>query len=170
MKKFLSFLLLVIVSFSCFAQHPVKLVRLWKKPEVHLLYREYHIFFTIKDINTTMKYLHEINPDLYDSTSHLDPAQLYSVELVDGRDMEYMKRLQALLQNEVAAYLLYKGHAYIETSEHKKVSKIIANAGPVENHGGILVVMIHFYDAKTNKELFAGLMNAELQHRYLELE
>lgn len=169
MKKWLSFLLLVMAAYSSVAQHPVKLVRLWSKPEVHLLYRDYHIFFTIKDINTTMRYLHEINPALYDSTSHLDTNKLYSVELVDGRDMEYMKRLQPLLQNEVAAYLLYKGRAYIQTDKKKKVSRIIVNAGPVENHGNVAMVMMHFYDAKTKKELFAGLMNVELQHRYLEL-
>lgn len=169
MKK-LFFLLLMIISLSSYAQHTIKLVRLWRQPEVHLLYRQYHIFFTIKDINTTMKYLHEINPALYDSTSHLDTNKLYSVELVDGRDMEYMKRLQPLLQNEVAAYLLYKGRAYIQTANKKKVKTIIANAGPVENHGNVAMVMIHFYDARTSKELFAGLMNVELQHRYLELE
>ncbi len=116
-----------------------------------------------------MKYLHDIQPDVYDSTSHLDTNKLYSVELVEGRDMEYMNRLQPLLQNEVGAYLLYKGHAYIQNHKHKEIKTIICNAGPVENRGGISVVMIHFYDAKTNDEIFAGLMNADLQHRYLEL-
>jgi len=169
MKK-LIFLLLVFISCSCSAQHPIKLVRLWKQPEVHLIYREYHLFFTIKDINTAMKYLHQINPEEYDSSSHLDTNRLYSVELVDGRDMEYMKRLQPLLQNEVAAYLLYKGHAYIMDPKHKKVRTIIANAGPRENRSGSETVMIYFFDAKTKKQLFAGMMNVELQHRYLELE
>jgi hypothetical protein len=169
MKRCFFLLLLNLLCFCVIAQHKIKLVRLWEKQEVHLIYRGYDLFFKIKDINTTLKYLHAINPQLYDSTSHLDTTQLYSVELVEGRDMEYMNRLEPLIQKEVGAFLLYRGHAYVEGAKHKKVPVILMDTGPIEDQSGVSEVMIHFYDAKTGNEIFAGLMNIALEHMYLEL-
>ncbi|MBA3827925.1 MAG: hypothetical protein H0X33_03225 [Taibaiella sp.] len=171
MRKRITFLFLVIFSFTARAQHTIHLVHMWQKPQVHLVYKGFHLFFTIKDINTTLQYLHRIDATLYpDSTSGLDENKLYGVELVEGRDMEYMNRLQPIMQKEAGAFMLMRGHAYIETQRHKRVKVIISEAGPAEDHNRNTFALIHFFDTKTGKELFAGMMNLALQSKYLELQ
>ncbi|MBS1688000.1 MAG: hypothetical protein JSS96_04700 [Bacteroidetes bacterium] len=168
MKRIACFLLLILVTYSCAAQQKIKLVKMWHKTQMHVIFHEYHLFFSIRDINETMRYLHESDPKIYDSTSGLDTNQLYQTEL-EARDMEYHNNLQPLMQKDVGVFLLLRGHAYIEDKRHKKVKTIIAHIGEAIDTNGNFFVPVNFFDAKTNELLFAGIMNVNIQHRLLEL-
>jgi len=170
MKRKACFLLLVIISTAslCVAQQKIKLVKMWHKTQMHVIFHEYHLFFSIRDIDQTMRYLYESDPKTYDSTSGLDTNQLYQTEL-EARDMEYHNKLQPLMQKDVGVFLLLRGHAYIEDSRHKKVKNIIAHIGEAIDINGNFFVPVNFFDPKTNKLLFAGVMNVSIQHSLLDL-
>jgi len=169
MRRVACLLLLLIVTYSCAAQQKIKLVKLWHKTQVHVIFHEYHLFFSIRDIDQVMSYLHQSDSATYDSTSGLDTNLLYQTEL-EARDMEYHNKLQPLMQKEVGVFLLLHGHAYIEDSRHKKIKTIVARIGEAIDTNGNFFVPVNFFDAKTGKMLFAGVMNVSIQHRLLELQ
>lgn len=169
MRRVACLLLLLIVTYSCAAQQKIKLVKLWHKTQVHVIFHEYHLFFSIRDIDQVMSYLHQSDSATYDSTSGLDTNLLYQTEL-EARDMEYHNKLQPLMQKEVGVFLLLHGHAYIEDSRHKKIKTIVARIGEAIDTNGNFFVPVNFFDAKTGKMLFAGVMNVGIQHRLLELQ
>lgn len=168
MRKVACTILLVTMAIAAVAQQKIKLRRLWQRTQVHVIFNEYHLFFSIRDMDQTIRYLHESDPQLYDSTTGLDSNLLYQTEL-EARDMEYHNSLQPLIQKEVGVFLLLRGRAYIEDSRHKKIKTIIARIGEPIDTNGNLFVPVNFFDAKTNKMLFAGVMNVSIQHRLLDL-
>lgn len=168
MRKVACTILVATIAFAAVAQQKIKLQKLWQKTQVHVIFNEYHLFFSIRDMDQTMRYLHESDPQLYDSTTGLDSSLLYQTEL-EARDMEYHNSLQPLIQKEVGVFLLMRGRAYIEDSRHKKIKTVIAHIGEPIDTNGNLFVPVNFFDAKTNQMLFAGVMNVSIQHRLLEL-
>ena len=170
MKRKACFLLLVIISTVslCAAQQKIKLVKMWRPMQMHVIFHEYHLFFNLRDMDQAMSYLHEANPKMYDSTTGLDSNKLYQTE-VESMDMEYRNALQPLMQKDVGVYLLLRGHAYIEDRYHKKIRKIVARIGEALDTNGMFFVPVTFYDAHTDKMLFSGIMNVSLQHRLLDL-
>jgi hypothetical protein len=141
--------------------------RLWHKTEMHVIFHEYHLFFSIRDIDAAMQYLHEIKPGVYDNSSHLDSNKLYATEL-EERNMEYMNELQPLMQNKVGVYLLMRGRAYIEDRKHHKITKVLADISEARETNGMYFVQVNFYDPRNHQLLFAGNMNVELQHKLLD--
>ena len=167
MKRVIALLSMVLVVHTSNAQQTIKMHRLWHKTEMQVVFHEYRLFFSIRDIDAAMRYLHEINPEIYDSTSHLDTNKLYAVEL-EERNMEYMNGMEPLMQNLVGVYLLTRGRAYIESPKGRKITEVKADIGEARDTNGMYFVPVNFYDPKTGKLLFAGNMNVGLQHKLLD--
>ena len=159
MKRVYCFFLLLILSFSAAAQQIVKLKTLWTKPEVKLVFRDYFIYFRIKDMDKAMQFLSEDDKKLYGATSGLDTNKVYIVEVEQGSNVEYMNDVQPLLQKAVGAYLLMSGHANVETKHHKKLREIEVNIGPAQDYNGFFRVPVTIYDPKNGKMIFYGLMD-----------
>ncbi|MDR3681377.1 MAG: hypothetical protein P4L41_15530 [Flavipsychrobacter sp.] len=162
-------LLLTGATYSM-AQQTIALRKLWVKPQVVVQFGAYRIWFTIKDIEKAMSLLTESDQAKYGITAALDTNREYAIELLPGRHLEYRYPLQDIMQNAVGAFLLYRGHAYIETGRHKKIHSISMNIGPPVDMDGYLTVAITVYDPKTNAMIFSGIMNAEMYYKDLGLD
>ena len=167
--KFLSlFLSAFTLSFSSFAQHPIQMSNLWMKPQVHVLFNGYTVSFTIKDINKALALLAETGDTIYGTTSGLDTAGNYFVELYPGLHQEYINKLQPLLQKGVGTFLLTARHAYIENSRHKKVSVILSDIQPLIE--GEDITTVKFYDPENNKLIFEGVLDAAMYNKDLGID
>jgi len=162
MKSVCTFFLLLMLSFPVAAQQTIHLRTLWTKPEIKLFFRDYIIYFRIKDINKAMQFLPDEDKKIYGTTSGLDTNKIYVVELEQGINVEYMNDIQPLLQKAVGAYLLFSGHAAVETKKHKKVKTIEVNVGPAQDYDGFFRVPVTIYDPKTGKMIFSGLMDSDM--------
>jgi hypothetical protein len=170
MKSTLSFLLLVMLSLPSFAQQNVTLKKLWTRPEVHLIFGQYNIYFTIKDIDKAMGFLPDLEKEMYGDSSGLDTNRVYTVELEQGRHMEYHFALQPLLQNGVGAFLLLSGHAYIETNNGRKVKTIEVHIGQAMDFNGFYTAPVTIYEPETQSMVFSGAMDTELYHKDLGVD
>jgi hypothetical protein len=162
MKSLCSFSLLLIMPFVAPAQQIIQLRTLWTKPEVKLIFRDYNIYFRIRDINKAMQFLSEPDKKIYGTTSGLDTNKVYIVELESGNNVQYLNDLQPLLQNAVGSYLLMSGHAAVETKRHKKIHKIEVRIGPANDYDGFFRVPVNIYDPKSGKMIFSGLMDDDM--------
>lgn len=164
MKSLCSSLLVLILSFPASAQQIIQLRTLWTKPEVKLVFRDYCIYFRIRDINKAMQFLSEPDKKIYGTKSVLDTNKVYVVELESGTstNVQYLNDLQPLIQNAVGCYLLMSGHAAVETKRHKKIHKIEAHIGPANDFDGFFRVPVTIYDPKTGKMIFSGNMDDDM--------
>jgi hypothetical protein len=162
MKSVYGCYLLLILSFSSAAQQTIKLRTLWTKPEVKLVFRDFTVYFRIKDIDKAMQFLSEEDKKLYGTTSGLDTNKTYNVELESGTNVQYLNDVQPLLQKAVGAYLLMSGHAAVETKRHKKIHSIEVNIGPAVDYDGFFRVPVTVYEPKTGKMIFSGVMDADM--------
>ena len=168
MKRISLLFVVFIVSFSTHAQHTVQMRNLWADPEVHVLFEGYTVSFTIKDINRALELLAETGDSTYGTSSGLDTAKQYYVELYPGFRTEYRNSLQPLLQKGVGAFLLTSGHAVIKNPKHKKVKYIIVDIKPLI--GGVDVTDVKFYDPNTDKLIFNGQIAAGMYHKDLGID
>ncbi|HXS37232.1 MAG TPA: hypothetical protein VN721_11065 [Flavipsychrobacter sp.] len=171
MIKTLSFLILIIASFSSAAQQKIKLRPLWHEPQVHIIFGNYDIYYTIKDINEAMKLLPNSDRALWGDSCGLDTNATYNIELLARRGNEYKNKLQPLLQEEVGAFLLLKGHALVQTHKHKNLRTLIANVGPIMDMGnGKSTCGVTFYDPRNQEMVFSGDMSANMSNMDLDIE
>jgi hypothetical protein len=155
----------LLFSSAIFAQRNIKLVNLWAKPEVHVLFKGYKVSFTIKDINRALELLAESGPSVYGKTSHLDTLSHHYCELYPGLVTEYTSYLQPLMQKGVGVFLLLAGHAKIVSPRHRKVREIIGDIDPVKRDDSI--AFVHFYDPRNNRMLFSGTMKVDMYNKDL---
>ncbi len=162
MRSLTAFLILFTMPFAVSGQQTIQLKTLWTKPEVKLVFRDYNIYFRIKDINKAMHFLSEADKKVYGTTSGLDTNKIYVVELESGINVQYLNDLQPLLQNAVGSYLLMSGHAAVETKRRKKIHKIEVRVGPANDYDGFFRVPVTMYDPKTGKMIFSGQMDDDM--------
>jgi hypothetical protein len=166
--KYSALLLLFSICFlNASAQRTVKLRNLWSRPQVHVVFHGYTLSFTLKDIDKTLALLTETGDSLYGTTSGLDTAGNYVVEVFSGTKTQYKNPVQPLMQNGVGVFLLLAGHAYIQNPRHRKVTEIVANIQPTPQSGEAFIM---FYDPKNKELLFSGKMNGELYNKDLGIE
>jgi len=164
--KFNGFLLLLLcLAFHLKAQKTVQLRTLWTKPEVQLIFGDYKVYYRIKDINKAMSFLSETDKELYGTTSGLDTSKTYVVELIRGRDMQYLNPLQPLLQNAVGAYLLLSGHARVTDKKGHILNRLEVNTGPSTDMNGFFRLPISFHDPKNGKTVFMGVMDNDMYRK-----
>ena len=168
MKRISLLFVAFIVSFSVDAQHTVQMKNLWAEPQVHVLFDGYTVSFTIKDINRALVLLAETGDSTYGTSSGLDAAKQYSLELFSGYRTEYHNPLQPLLQKGVGAFLLTKGHAVIENEKHKIIKNIITDTQPL--FGGLDITDVKFYDPRNNEMLFNGQIAADMYNKDLGID
>ncbi len=167
MQRIFLFLLAFTVSYCSLAQHTVALRNLWQKPQVHVQFNDYTISFSIKDINRSLQLLSGLGDFTYGTTSGLDTALDYPMELYMGK-MQYKTRLQELLHNEVAAFLLTAGHAEVRNKKQKLLKEI--NVEVTIPSIGEDATVVTAYDPKNNKMIFWGTMKADMYHQDLGID
>jgi hypothetical protein len=164
-------LLVVAVAFSYTsqAQKTIEMRTLWQKPQVHVIYGDYVISFTIKDIDKTLRLLAESGDNRFPTACGLDTGTDHTVQLLaDVTRQEYRSNLQILLQDGVGCFLIYSGHAFIQNKKHKPVRSILADEQPPI--GDVKETYLEFYNAKTNERLFSGRIFYELHGRDLGID
>jgi len=165
MKSIVLLLFAFIISGSAFAQRTIQMRNLWIRPQVHVIFGDYTISFTIKDIDRALELLGETGDTSYGTTCGLDTSGNYFIELYPGNKMEYHKPLEPLIQKGVGVFLLSAGHAYIEDKKHKPVKSIIMDIQPLQR--GVDDAYILFYDERNNNMLFSGRMAADMYNKDL---
>lgn len=165
MKSISLFLSAFILCSSIYAQRTIEMKNLWTPPQVHVLFEEYTISFTVKDIKRALDLLAETGDSTYESSRGMDDRKNYFAELQPGLVMEYHNRLQPMLQKGIGVFLLLAGHASIENKKHKKVNKITAEIQPPIE--GTDKVNVLFYDSRNNKLLFSGEMPVDMYNKDL---
>jgi hypothetical protein len=158
------------VPFKGAAQQTITLKRLWVQPQVEVHFGPYRLWFTIKDIEKAMQLLPPSGQAKYGNTAALDTNREYIIELLSGRHLEYRNPLQDIMQNAVGAFLLFRGHAYIETGKRKKLHTILVDIGPVVDMDGYSTVPITVYDPHNHNMIFSGVMNSEMYYKDLGLD
>ena len=157
-----------ILSFSACAQHTVQMKNLWAAPQVHVLFQGYKVSFTIKDIDRALELLAETGDTTYGTSSGLDTAKEYSIELYAGYRTQYHSKLQPLLQKGVGAFLLTKGHALIENGRHRKVKQITIDTQRMVE--GESTTDIKFYDPYSDQLIFNGQMAGAIKNADLGID
>src|SRR5579872_6187925 len=98
MKRLWFFFATFILALSAYAQKDIQIRNLWAEPEVHVLFNEYKISFTIRDINRALELLAENGITTYGNTSGLDTTKQYAVELYAGYRQELHNELEPMIQ------------------------------------------------------------------------
>jgi hypothetical protein len=169
MKRIITFLFLVALYARSPAQEIVKMHPLWAHPQVHVMFGEYDLYFTIHDINRAMSFLPDNQQVIYGKTSGLDTGATYNIQLLAGRQVQYRTTLEPLIQNGVGAFILLSGRALI-TKRGKTQKQITAEPGPAVDLNGTYTMSVNFYDCRTHQMLFSGIMDASLYHKDLGFE
>ncbi len=168
MKSYFIFLLALLLPISLCAQHPVAMRNLWARPQVHAIFNEYTLSFTIKDIDKSLALLRETGDNTHELTCGLDTAQNYTFELFPGSHAEYRYPIQAVLQNLIGCFLLTAGHAEIKNKRNKVLKEVIVDIEPLEP--GDSVALVSFYDPKTKAMVFQGRLPADLYKKDLGID
>ncbi len=168
MKPRILQLFLLICSYPAHAQHTVKLRNLWSRPQVHVVFNEYVISFTVRDINKALKIMRESLDSNQSPTCGLDTAGNYFYELLPGVRTEYHHTMQPVLQNMVGPFLLNNGHALVENKKHKVLKEITVDIGQPASGG--LEMYATFYDPKTRTMLFSGKLNVDMYKKDLGID
>jgi|GEM_PF-743132 len=163
-------ILLIVASARSWAQQTITLKRLWVEPQVTVVFGEYRLLFTIKDIEKAMQLLPFSDQAVYGASAALDTNRAYTIELLPGRKTEYRFPLQGIMQNAVGGFLLFRGHAAIIKGRHKKLHSIDIKLGPPVEMDGYRTVSVTVYDPKDGAMIFAGVMNAEMYYKDLGLD
>ena len=167
--KHLSLLFIAIIfSTVSFSQRTIQLRTIWTRPQVHVIFEGYMVSFTIKDIDKALALLYETGDHTYGRSCGLDTAGDYTVELYPGFRMEYQFPLQPLIQRGVGAFLLSTGHALVQNKKHKKLTTVTTDLEPLTE--GDQQTVIKFYDPKTGKILFYGVMAADMYTKDIGLD
>ena len=106
MKSKLLLLFAFIVSGQVFAQRTVQMRTLWIEPQVHVVFGNYTVSFTIKDIDRALQLLAETGDTTYGISSGLDTNKNYNIELYPGTKTEYITKLEPMIQRGIGAFLL----------------------------------------------------------------
>jgi len=170
MKRVLSLLTLIVLTLPAFAQQTVTLKKLWSRPQVRLIFGEYNLYFTIKDIDKAMGFLPDLEKEMYGDSSGLDTNMRYVTELRPGPNMEYRNDLQPLLQNAVGAFLLISGHAIIETNNGRRIKNVEVHIGEARDVNGFYMVPVTIYEPGTQSIIFSGKMDTELYRKDLGVD
>ncbi len=164
--KSLKFLLFAfMLPAPLFAQRTVQMHTLWIRPQVHVVFSGYTISFTIKDIDKALTLLSETGDTTYGTSCGLDTSKDYNIELYPGTKMEYLNKLEPILQKGIGAFLLSAGHAYIKDKKHKIVRAVIMDIQPVKP--GIDDAYMLFFDPRNNNMLFSGKMATDMYNKDL---
>jgi len=165
-------LLLLFIGFTLsarvFAQRTIQLRTMWGRPQVHVLFEGYVVSFRIKDINKALLLLNETGDHTYGTSCGLDTAGDYLIELYPGLKMEYLNPLQPLIQKAVGAFLLGSGHAYVQNKKKRQLKTITNDMEPIV--GGERETVIKFYDPKSGKILFYGVLPADMYTKDIGLD
>lgn len=149
------------------AQHPIPMHNLWARPQVHVVFGEYKVSFTIKDINKALMLLRQTSDSLQVTECGLDTAKDYYYELFPGSHTQYKTAMEPLLQNLVGPFLLSAGHALVER-KHKPLKEVIMDTGQVGI--GETDIFISFFDPKNRTMLFSGKMNIDMYKKDLGID
>ncbi len=163
-------ILLIAAPASSRAQQTITLKKLWIEPQVTVLFGDYRLLFTIKDIEKAMQLLPTSDQALYGASAALDKNRTYTIELLPGRRTEYRFPLQGIMQNAVGGFLLYRGHAAVMKGRHKELRSIDIKFGPPVDMDGYSTVSVTAYDPKDGAMIFSGVMNAEMYYKDLGLD
>lgn len=168
MKKVSMLLAALFFTSAAIAQHTVTMHTLWQRPQVHVLFGDYTVSFTIRDIDKALTYLADAGDTRFPTSCGLDTAGEYTIELNAGEHPEYHNALQTMMQNGVGPYLMSMGHALVENKRHHLVRAVEMDARPPLDGGHR--VYIEFYNPKTNARVFSGEMRTELTNKDLGLD
>ncbi len=150
-------MLALLLSGALYAQYPVKMRNLWTRPQVHVLFNGYRVSFAIRDINKTLALLRSAGDDSHPSYCALDTSKDFSYELYEGTRTEYKEQMESLLQNVVGPFLITAGRAVVQDSRNRVLQEVITD---IKYEGtGEQNVYVNFFDPKTKKMLFAGIMS-----------
>lgn len=144
----------IFLAVTVHGQSTVTLHRLWAKPQVHVKFGGYVISFKIKDVDRTLELLESTGDHTWGYPSGLDTNRQYSIELYADRQ-EYHYRLEKMMQNAVATFLLSVGQAEVYRGR-KKLRSVIMDIQPI--HGDDIMAMIKFYDPKKKRLVYSGSM------------
>ncbi len=134
----------------------MQLRNLWAKPQVHILYNNYTLSFTIRDINRALQLLNEAGDSTYGTVSRLDTTKSYTIELLGDARTLYHNELQIMLQNAIATYLLTAKRALITNPKNKTISSIELDISTPET--GENFIYLNVYDPKTKAKIYTGKM------------
>src|SRR4051812_41385820 len=98
MKRIFLLFTFFISSFCSFAQRSVQIKNLWAEPQVHVLFGDYKISFTIRDINRALQLMAAAGDSTYGISCRLDSTKEYTVELFAGYRTQYHTSIQPILQ------------------------------------------------------------------------
>ena len=154
MKRIQLFLFLLLSGYL-HAQQPIPIRNLWARPQVHVVFGEYTVSFTIRDINKALQLLRDNGQVFATPYCGLDTSKNYYFELYPGSHAEYKDTMQPLLQNQVAAFLLSAGRAEVMKNK-KPLGTIIMDLGEADL--GEPSVFVSFFDPKSKTMLFSGKM------------
>ena len=149
------------------AQHAVTIRNLWMRPQVHVIFGEYNISFTIRDINKALRLLQETGDKFTTASCGLDSSKDYYYELFPGSHAEYHDTMQPILQNKIGVFLLSAGRAVVER-RHKALQEIIMDMGILGE--GEPTIFVSFFDPKTKTMLFSGQMPVAMYHNDLGID
>ena len=141
---------------------------MWDRPQVHVVFQDYTISFTIKDINKALALLAETGDSTNGTDCGLDTNANYITEIYPGMRMDYRNKLQQLMHRELGAFLISAKHAYIVNHKRRQVPEVIMDIEPQD--GDLDIVYIKFYDPRNNKLLFSGSMHSSMYNKDLGID
>ena len=156
MKKYVFFLLAMVLSTTLYAQHITKIRNLWTRPQVHVFFEGYRVSFAIRDINKALALLRQTGDSTQISVCKLDTAGDYNYGLMPGTHTEYRDAMEPFLQDLIGPFLLTAGRAVVERGKNKFLKEIIVD---VQSTGiGGETVFVEFFDPANKKRIFSGMM------------
>lgn len=168
MKRAWFFLATFIVVLSAHAQKEIQIRNLWTTPQVHVLFDGYNIAFSIRDINRALELLSENGVTTFGSTSGLDTANMYLIDLYAGYSQEFHDNLAPMIQLGVGAFLLSKGRAVVWKGKRKKLKKITMDIQPLIE--GENETDVKFYDPRSGKLIFNGRLPEAIKNADLGID
>ena len=141
---------------------------LWERPQVHVIFNDYTVSFSIKDINKALVLLRATGDSTQPAECGLDTAKDFFYELYPGLHQQYRFPMQPILQNKIGAYLLTAGHAVIANKKHRLLKEIITDIRSLELQDKVSLAT--FYDPQSHNMLFQGKLAAELYKQDLGID
>ena len=153
-------LLLVLLNIQCFGKNiPLKKNR--EKENVVLLNYGYTIYFSLTDIKNALKSFPEerrnANLSLMNSLVTKDPIDLNTKA---GTPMAN------IFTEEIGAFLLLHGKAFVEDTHKKRVASITPHEAPVTKRlDGTSYSSIEFTVSGTENDVFMGNVSSDLRNK-----
>ncbi len=168
MKKAVLLVGLMLVAAHGFSQKTIPIRNLWTRAQVHILFKEYKLSFSVRDLDRAIELANGIGEFTYGVKSGLDTAKDHTIELLNDLHTEYRMELEPMMQNCIGTFLLTKGLVVVENAKHKKLKAILMDYEDADT--GETDIYIHFYDPTNHHLIFSGKMPINMYNQDMGID